>query len=217
MQQSKQLTAFNLSPLGELEGAAIIFDLGGVLLRIDPSKTIEAFRALGMPDLIREGGYSYDHQVFLDMEQGRISPDEFREGINELLPAPVSFAEIDAAWNAMLLDFVDERIELVKELRKAHQVFLFSNTNAIHQQCFQEKFFRQYGYAMPALFDEDFYSHEIGLRKPKAEAFQKVLKLAEISASETLFIDDLEANCEAARGVGMQAKCVQADEKLILL
>ncbi|MFV0366171.1 MAG: HAD family hydrolase [Mangrovibacterium sp.] len=194
----------------------IIFDLGGVLLRIDPNRTTAAFRDLGMPDLIREGGFSYDYQVFLDMEQGRISPDEFRAGIQTLLPQPVSSKQIDEAWNAMLLDFMPERIALVQALRANYRVFLFSNTNAIHQQCFHEKFFQQHNYAMPALFDHDFYSHEIGLRKPKTEAFQKVLKLANINAHETLFVDDLETNCQAAEQVGLQTKCVKPTESLVL-
>ncbi len=192
----------------------IIFDLGGVLLRIDPTRTVNAFQQLGLPNAISNGGLSYNHQVFLDMEQGRISNQEFITGIQKILPEGVSPQAIVEAWNAMLLDFIPERVELVQALRANYRVFLFSNTNAIHQQCFQEKFFQQYNYAMPALFQEDFYSHEIGLRKPKVEAFQKVLKLANISARETLFIDDLSANCEAAQQVGMQALCLQPEADL---
>ena len=68
----------------------IIFDLGGVLLNIDPMKTIDAFGKLGMEQLVGDKGLSYDHDIFYMMEQGKITPDEFREGVLALLPRRVS-------------------------------------------------------------------------------------------------------------------------------
>jgi len=93
----------------------IIFDLGGVLLNIDPRQTIEAFGKLGMQTLIGDKGLSYDHDIFYRMEQGQITSDEFRNGVLQLLPAKVTYDEIDAAWTAMLLDFPAIRVDLVEE------------------------------------------------------------------------------------------------------
>ncbi len=183
----------------------IIFDLGGVLLHINPSLTLEAFRELGMPFLPKEEGRGFQHPVFIDMEQGHISNDDFRKGINDLLPKPVSNNQIDLAWNAMLLSFDTERIEYLKELRQNYRIFLFSNTNEIHAHCFQNIFFGQYQHSLPELFEQVYYSHDLGLRKPKPEAFAKVLRLAKINAEETLFIDDLEENCKASESIGMRS------------
>jgi len=110
----------------------IIFDLGGVLLNIDPKKTIEAFGQLGMEQLIGDKGLTYDHDIFYLMEQGKITPGEFRNGVRELLPAEVTDEQIDAAWTTMLLDFPKVRVELVQKLRNEFNIYLFSNTNAIH-------------------------------------------------------------------------------------
>ena len=80
----------------------IIFDLGGVLLNIDPKKTVEAFSELGMEQLVGDKGHTYDHDIFYLMEQGKVSSDEFRKGVLKLLPNPVSYQQIDDAWTAMV-------------------------------------------------------------------------------------------------------------------
>jgi len=88
----------------------IIFDLGGVLLNIDPRKTIEAFGQLGMEQLIGDKGLSYDHDIFYLMEQGKITPDEFRNGVRKLLPTEVSDEQIDNAYSAIPMLFMSQNI-----------------------------------------------------------------------------------------------------------
>ncbi|MDP2337767.1 MAG: HAD family phosphatase, partial [Bacteroidota bacterium] len=176
----------------------IIFDLGGVLLNIDPRKTIDAFGKLGMSQLIGDKGMTYDHEIFYRMEQGQISPDEFRNGVLQLLPAKVTFEEIDLAWTAMLLDFPEIRIKILKNLRQDFKVYLFSNTNAIHVEKYHSNFRKQHGFEVSSLFEKDFYSNEIGYRKPTPESFQEIIRLSGIQAEESLFIDDSLPNVEAA-------------------
>ena len=176
----------------------IIFDLGGVLLNIDPKKTIDAFGKLGMEQLVGDKGLSYDHDIFYRMEQGQITSDEFRQGVLELLPEPVLFQEIDAAWTAMLLDFPTIRVELLRNLRKDFKIYLFSNTNAIHVEKFHSIFRNQHGFEVSTLFEKDFYSNEIGYRKPSPESYQEIIRLSGINPEESLFIDDSLQNVESA-------------------
>lgn len=183
----------------------IIFDLGGVLLDINPGLSILAFRELGMPDLIRPGGWSYDHEVFLKMEQGLLTETEFREEIRSLLGQPVSDHQIDHAWCSMLIDFSEENIRLLQQLRATYKLYLFSNTNSIHVNYFQELFLRKFGFPLARLFVKDYYSNVIKLRKPDPRSFRFVLDDAGLNPEETLFIDDLDKNTEAAASVGMHA------------
>lgn len=183
----------------------IIFDLGGVLIDIDANRTIEAFRVLGLPDLIKPGGWGYHHAVFLDMEKGLLSNEEFRDGIRALLPNPVSDEDIDRAWCAIMIDFPEERIELLHKLRSRYNIYLFSNTNAIHIDHFRALFKKKFGYPMSDLFVMEYFSNEMKLRKPALESYLYVLNDAEISPAETLFIDDLDKNSEGARQAGMYA------------
>jgi len=182
----------------------IIFDLGGVLLNIDPKKTIDAFGKFGMEQLVGDKGLSYDHEIFYRMEQGQITSDDFRKGVLELLPNPVSFQEIDAAWTAMLLDFPTIRVELVKNLRKDFKIYLFSNTNAIHVEKFHSIFRNQHGFEVSTLFEKDFYSNEIGYRKPSSESYQEIIRLSGVNPEETLFIDDSFPNVESAIASGLK-------------
>lgn len=182
----------------------IIFDLGGVLLNIDPQKTIEAFSDLGMEQFIGDKGLFYDHDIFYLMEQGKITPDEFRNGVGQLLPVQASSEEIDEAWTAMLLDFPAIRVDLVKKLRNDYKIYLFSNTNAIHVEKFHSIFRNQYGFEVSSLFEKDFYSNEIGYRKPSPESFQEIIRLSGINPGESLFIDDSLPNVESAIASGLK-------------
>lgn len=195
----------------------IIFDLGGVLLNIDPKKTIEAFAKLGMEQLIGEKGLTYDHDIFYQMEQGKISPDEFRNGVRKLISAKVSDGQIDDAWTAMLLDFPYVRVDLVKKLGQEFNIYLFSNTNAIHVAKYHANFRAQHGFDVSSLFVKDFYSNEIGFRKPSAESFREVIRISQIIPEETLFIDDSLANVEGALRVGLKGFWLEPDQKVEIL
>ncbi len=192
----------------------IIFDLGGVLLNIDPKKTIEAFGRLGMEQLIGDKGLTYDHDVFYLMEQGKITPEEFRNGVRELLPREVTDIEIDTAWTAMLLDFPKVRVEMVQNLRKEFKIYLFSNTNAIHVSKYQDIFRKQHGFEVSSLFEKDFHSNEIGFRKPSAESFQEIIRLSGINPEESLFIDDSLQNVEGAIACGLKGYWLEPGQKI---
>jgi putative hydrolase of the HAD superfamily len=192
----------------------IIFDLGGVLLNINPKKTIEAFGQLGMEELIGEKGLSYDHDIFYLMEQGKITPDEFRHGVRKLLPTVVSDDQIDEAWTAMLLDFPKVRVQLVQNLRIHFGIYLFSNTNAIHVAKYHSDFRKQHGFEVSSLFEKDFYSNEIGYRKPSPESFHEIIRLSGIIPEETLFIDDSLANVEAAKACRLKGYWLEPGQKI---
>lgn len=192
----------------------IIFDLGGVLLNIDPMKTIDTFGNLGMEQLVGDKGLTYDHDIFYMMEQGKITPDEFREGVLALLPLRVSYQQVDDAWTAMLLDFPTIRVELLKSLRKDFGIYLFSNTNAIHVERFHSNFRNQHGFEVSALFEKDFYSNEIGYRKPSPESFQEIIRLSGINPEESLFIDDSLPNVESAIACGLKGYWLEPGQKV---
>lgn len=195
----------------------IIFDLGGVLLDIDPQRSILAFRELGMADLIKPGGWGYDHEVFLKMEQGLLDDRQFRDGIRALLPGPVTDEQIDQAWCAMLISFPPEKISLLQKLASQYRLYLFSNTNSIHIRRFHELFIKEFGFPMSELFVKDYYSSDIQLRKPDLRSFQFVLNDAGLNSGETLFIDDLDKNTEAAAQTGMHIIRLKPDMDLVKL
>jgi HAD superfamily hydrolase (TIGR01509 family) len=192
----------------------IIFDLGGVLLNIDPKKTIEAFGLLGMEQLVGDKGLTYDHEIFYQMEQGKITPDEFRDGVRKLISIEVTNDQIDAAWTAMLLDFPGNRVELLRNLQKEYKIYLFSNTNAIHVEKYHSDFRKLHGIEVSSLFEIDFYSNEIGFRKPSPESFQEIIRLSGINPEESIFIDDSLLNVEAAIACGLKGFWLEPGQKI---
>lgn len=52
-------------------------------------------------------------------------------------------------------------------------------------------------------FDQVVISGEVGMRKPEPRIFQHALRLVELPPEQCVFIDDIEANIEAARALGI--------------
>jgi putative hydrolase of the HAD superfamily len=75
---------------------------------------------------------------------------------------------------------------------------------ATNQQRFRADYMRaKLGY--DAHFDRSFYSCELGSVKPEPRYFETIVASLSLPAEQLLFIDDLEPNVTAARGVGLQA------------
>jgi putative hydrolase of the HAD superfamily len=180
----------------------IIFDLGGVILDIDPQLTIDAFNKLGW-----EGGRPFEQKSdmlhFYELETGSDSPETFRNHVREKLGKALADENIDDAWGAMIVHLPSERIHYLEKLKIQYRIFLLSNTNEIHRIKFHKMFEQNFGYSFYDLFEQIFYSHEMAMRKPDPEIFLKALQSAGIKPEETLFIDDLPENVTAAESVGL--------------
>jgi len=190
----------------ELNGVKnIIFDLGGVILNIDYGQTANAFKKIGVANFDKIYSQARQGQVFDKLETGELTPDEFREYMKEIVPS-LQLSDIDKSWNAMLLDLPAPRIDLLKKLKKKYRLFLLSNTNEIHIKCFRKIIESSYGENIfDAIFEHQYYSSDIGMRKPNAECFQYVLKKNGMEPSETLFIDDSIQHVEGARKLKINA------------
>jgi putative hydrolase of the HAD superfamily len=182
----------------------IIFDLGGIFLNIDFSKTEKAFADLGVQF---NDFYSQHHasELFELLETGKISPEEFHDSFVEETGLHLSYEELKNAWTALLVDFPIERLQWLQEIGKRYKIFLFSNTNKIHYDVFTEMFHEQTGFKdFNRLFVKTYYSHEMGLRKPYPESYLYILNEQQLRPEETLFIDDTLKNIEGAKQVGLQ-------------
>ena len=184
----------------------IIFDLGGVILDIDFSKTQQAFIDLGITNFAEMYGFTHVDSFFRQHEGGKITDEEFIASLQKMAGSSLGTDVIQKAWNALLIRFPAERIELLKKLRQKYRLFLLSNTNAIHVVEFQKIYSNTFqNGSLVDLFDKVYYSNEIGMRKPNAEIYEFVLKDSQLLPEETLFIDDSLPNVEGAKQVGIQA------------
>lgn len=187
-----------------LEGIKnIIFDFGNVIINIDPNLSASAFRALGIQEGVDFWGSRASSEMLIGLEKGSISPDKFRAGALEMLVPGITPQQVDDAWNALLLNLPAERVELLKSLGKKYRIFLLSNSNQIHYDCFISRFREEYGFGMDDLFEKLWFSHQLGLVKPDPAIFTYVLNDAGLKPEETLFIDDTLVHVEAAKSLGI--------------
>lgn len=185
----------------------IIFDLGGVILNLRYENFIEQLSEISGKDVGEI--YTQQHQtpLFDDYETGRISSQAFRDGLKEMVDVDLADSDIDSVWNSMLLDLPKERIALLQELGKHKPIFLLSNTNAIHIDCFNQIVADTMGEdftGFRSLFQRAYYSFEMGDRKPHPSIFQSVIDEQGLVAEKTLFIDDTAQHIEGAKKTGLQ-------------
>lgn len=183
----------------------IIFDLGGVLLNLDFEASNRAFAALGVTDFASYFQQAHAHPLFAQLETGHISPTAFYDAFREHTGIPASNASVEAAWNAMLLDFRHDSIAYLRSLQGKYRLFLLSNTNQIHLECFRSTYHATFGSPnFDDHFEKAWYSHELGLRKPHATTYTAVLHKHGLTAATTLFVDDTIGNIEGAQEAGLQ-------------
>ena len=184
--------------------STIIFDLGGVIMDIDVKKTLNAFSGLGLKNVHEYFGHGFAASFFSDHEAGRITDEEFLQEIKKLLGGEVSDEAVIEAWNALLLRFPPERIALLTALKSRYRLFLFSNTNAIHQEKFNEIYRQSFPGELDALFEKAYYSHSLGQRKPDTAGFEHIIKENGLDPKHTLFVDDALMNVEGAIKAGLK-------------
>ncbi|MGY6561925.1 MAG: HAD-IA family hydrolase [Luteibaculaceae bacterium] len=193
----------------------IILDLGGVLLNIDYSRTITAFNQLGVID--NNFFYSKEKQspLFDSFEIGAITTEEFISILKKKLSIATNDDLIIDAWNAMLLDFPDRRWRLLAELNENFNLYLFSNTNEIHESAFNKIISNSFGSSsLDKWFKGYHLSHKFGYRKPNKQAFTKLLEINNLKAKDCIFVDDSAQHVEGAKLVGIKSFLLDKNEEL---
>jgi glucose-1-phosphatase len=183
----------------------IIFDFGGVIIPIDPMAYAGGMIALGCKDISALHERFMKEQVYIRFEKGEMSPEEFRMMLRTGLDNHATDEQLDRAWNLILGKIPPHRVKFLEEIKLKYRTFLLSNTNKIHYDHYQEQFCITYSYSsLDDLFEKAYYSFQLKLYKPDPAIFEFVLKDSGLEPAETLFIDDYQANVEAAGKLGLQ-------------
>jgi glucose-1-phosphatase len=150
-------------------------------------------------------------KILFNYDTGECTDAMFRLAINQMLGTALTDKQMDEAWNAMLLDIPQERIDLIISLRKKYKLYLFSNTNNIHILEVNKILKHSTGiHQLDDLFDKIYYSFIIQHRKPAAASFEFVLRNSQLLPGETLFIDDRLDNIMGAKQLGIHTVHIQA-------
>jgi putative hydrolase of the HAD superfamily len=194
---------------------AIIFDLGGVLIDIDYTKTRQAFENLGISNFNELYSQANQQDLFDRFEIGQISGQHFINSLLNYFTEPISPNKVVHAWNAMLLDFKLDKLTLLEKLAAKYPLFLLSNTNELHVPIVRQRLSKLTAKPLEVYFSKVYFSHDLGLRKPNSEIFEFVCSENNLNPSTTLFIDDSIQHIEGAKKCGLQTIHLTPDKDLL--
>jgi len=94
---------------------------------------------------------------------------------------------------------------------------MLSNINDLHEIAIHRQIEKELGIEdfQTAYFDQVFYSHLIGHRKPDPGCYTYVQEALSIQSKDILFIDDMEANITSALAAGWKGQVHNPKEDII--
>lgn len=187
----------------------IIFDLGGVLIRIYPEKFHQRISRLALKPF--NGIDAVQNQLQL----GWIPPKTILKALKQKYKINLSLTQLLYYFNH---DYIGKKIKnmegfIKKNLLKKYQLVLLSNTNDIHFK------FSQLRLPFLKYFDKLYVSYILHCVKPNKKIFSYVINDLKSQPEEILLIDDTEENIKMAHTLklnGIKVKTNQPEIKKII-
>jgi HAD superfamily hydrolase (TIGR01509 family) len=178
----------------------LVMDLGGVTCRWLPDRRLTALSELsGLPaetidQLVFESGFDDAG------ERGRFTFDEFVAELLGLLGMPRTDELSDAARAAWATAFEPDARVLTLIRTARCKSALFTNNGPLLEAGLVEDL-TDVGDA----FDQLLFSWRLGTTKPDPLAFDRATERLDVAPGSIFFVDDSQANVDAARTAGWQA------------
>lgn len=176
----------------------IVSDLGKVLLPFEVERVWEALNPHF--EVTHEEARRTVQALFRETRFGcgGVNGQEFHRRMVERTGLRLPYEAFCIAWSDMFWE--DEAVISLIAEAPVERRYILSNTNDIHWEFIR----RRYPHVLDR-FDHVLASHELKLEKPDAAIYRWVIEHSGYPAGAHLFIDDIEANVEGARAVGMDA------------
>jgi 2-haloacid dehalogenase len=174
----------------------VVFDIGGVLLRLRYQPFIDYLASAGidMTDLP-----AWLQRVDLSAhERGEISGEELLGRVAAMAARPLDPAELRARWLDMF-DRAQEMFDLASGLMGDYRVYLLSNIGDLHWRHLDAL------YGLEALTHGVIASFRVGAVKPSAEIYREAERRFDLDPAATVFVDDLPPNVAGAEACGWRA------------
>jgi putative hydrolase of the HAD superfamily len=177
-----------------MEVEAFIFDIGNVLVRFEAGTAERTLAKLGAqrPDfaVLAALGRRY--------ESGELERAEFLAALREALGGRLSDDVLSIAWQE-IFEPNEPMWEVVEKLHGRHPLYLLSNTNCLHHEYLVRE------YPVFGKFADGVFSYRAGMMKPERGIFELAIRQFGVRPAATVYLDDLPANVQAARAVGLRA------------
>ena len=182
---------------------AVVFDMGGVIVRLDMDTCIGNFKELAGFAEIEDYLDRFHQKGFIsDLEEGLTTPDEFyRECLRHSRPG-TTVETVRYCFCSLLDGLEDDALAAIRSLRRRYPIYVLSNNNPVSRAYFCEMM-KERGLDPAEVFEKEFYSYEMHMLKPAREVYEHVVESISVKPEEILFIDDSSSNVEAAQAVGI--------------
>ena len=196
---------------------ALIFDMGGVLVDLDLEACKRAFKEGLCYERIEEIlDACHQKGIFGDMEEGKLSADEFRIAVlSESRPGAVA-SDVDTALSKILVGIDSYKIELLKKLSESYDIYMLSNNNPIVVPI-ASRMFAEGGFSMEEDFKKCYFSYKMKALKPSTDFYKAVIEDVGLPSEQMLFIDDSQLNVDGAMAAGLPSVYYQPGTDLATL
>jgi HAD superfamily hydrolase (TIGR01509 family) len=177
----------------------LLFDLGGVLIHFAgfeelPKILTDAAASEGPAEIRERWIHSESVQAF---ERGEFGAGEFGERFVAEWRPTISADEFVKRFAAWPRGPYPGARELLSALRSSYRLACLSNANELHTH--------RHRAALGDLLDATYFSNEMGVGKPEAEIYRRVVGDLGVPPGRIAFFDDTAVNVEAARQEGLDA------------
>lgn len=187
----------------------IVFDIGGVLAdyRIREFLADKGFDAPMIKRILKASVLSPFWGRF---ERGELTEEETLRGFADADPEIETELRIAYSSVAGMLSIRDYAIPLVQRLKDAgFRVYFLSNySKKAYDECGESLAFMPY-------LDGGLVSFQVGMTKPDAAMYQRLLNEYSLKAEECVFVDDTAENVEAAKRIGFEGIVFTSYDDLI--
>lgn len=174
----------------------IIFDLGGVVIDWSPKRVVEEFHGdARLPEHLFKKGFFEEY--WTEFDRGTLSLSLLIEKMSEFTGFAVRECEEFIMFIRNSLVDIPRTTELIRELsEKGYSLYCLSNMSVEFYDYLKVREVFRY-------FDGQIISGLENLIKPDPRIYRLLLERYDLNPDDSLFIDDLEANIQAARKEGI--------------
>ena len=183
----------------------VVFDLGGVVFRLDKMIAIQRFKEIGV-ERVEEFLDDYAQKgICGDFEAGKLTAEQYRDELSRIVGKTLTMEQLEYAWTGYAAELYQRNFDALLRLRQeGFPVALLSNTNPFMMRWARSNEFDGQGNGLDHYFDRLYLSYEMRMMKPSLEIFKAMIDGEGTDPSNILFIDDSARNCEAAAALGIQ-------------
>lgn len=168
-----------------------IVDMGGVMVaNHDVVPAVAAYLGLSAAQVRH-----YGNEHFIALMEGKITTATFWELFSQRCGVAVQEELLGKFFHPVRNEAM---YSFIQELKQTYRVVCGTNSIEEHYAVHQTR--GDYD-----VFEMIYPSHKIGVAKPQAAFYAYILEQEHCAPSQTLFIDDLLENVEAARRLGIRA------------